>query len=67
MGLTLTGRAGRELLHRNLDVEIVSLEQSQLRAPRALLQRVSGGVDRFIILPHTEGFVWHHHAHLLHE
>lgn len=67
MELILTSRAGRELLHRDLDVEIVSLEKSQLWAPCALLQRVSSSVDRFIILPHAEGFVRHHHAHLLHE
>jgi len=64
--LILTGGAGREFLHCDLHVEIVSLEESQLRAPRALLQRVGGRVDRLVVLPHTERLVRHHHAHLLH-
>lgn len=62
----LTGRARRERFHRHLHVDVVPLEKSQFPALRAFLQRVDSRSHRFRVLPHLEGFVRNHHAHLLH-
>lgn len=62
----LTARARRERFHRHLHVDVVPLEKSQFPALRAFLQRVDSRSHRFRVLPHLEGLVRNHHAHLLH-
>lgn len=66
MATLLTARARRERFHRHLHVDVVPLEKSQFPALRAFLQRVDSRSHRFRVLPHLEGLVRNHHAHLLH-
>ena len=65
--LILTSWARCKFLHRYLDMKIVSLEKPQPWTPRTSLQRVNSGSDCSGVFSHAEGFVWYHHAHLLHK
>jgi len=67
MKLMLTSRARCKFLHRYLDTKIISLEKPQPWTPRTSLQCINSGSDCSGILSYAKGFVWHHHAHLLHK